>query len=173
MDTVVSKMLNKLREGKFKKMDEAAKPFIMEREEKDNFITRSKILMEEAVGGAQEYYVIDANTPQFGDVRASQEDMLKKTIGEHVTLESDALKYYKNLDDLALSGKINSLKLAFQFWYQDPDGDGCYIWADKMRLSDENTRTIGKIRDAFVNWKNSIDQDGDLMPRLKKMSSQQ
>ena len=38
-------------------------------------------------------FVISQSSIQFGTVRASQEDMLKKTIGD-VSLKSDALKYY-------------------------------------------------------------------------------
>jgi hypothetical protein len=37
-----------------------------------------------------------------------------------------------------------------------------------MQLTETNARTLGKIRDAFSNWKDSITQDGDLMEKLKK-----
>jgi hypothetical protein len=43
------KMLSKLREGRNRILDEAEKPFKSEHVENDNFLTRSKILMEEAV----------------------------------------------------------------------------------------------------------------------------
>jgi hypothetical protein len=33
-------------------------------------------------------------------------------------------------------------------------------------LTDTNNRTLGKVRDAFVNWKNTLIQDGDLMAKL-------
>ena len=72
--------------------------------------------------------------------------------------------------DLVLTGKINSLNLAFQFRYNDPSGDGCYLWANALQLTDTNNRTIGKIRDAFINWKNALIQDGDLIERLTQMS---
>lgn len=55
-----------------------------------------------------------------------------------------------------------------QFRYNDPSGDGCYIWTDGLQLTETNTRTIGKIRDAFANWKDSLTQNGDLMEKLKK-----
>jgi len=148
--------------------------------EEDNFLTKARILMEEAVDkkkilreeeaddNHQNRYVIKQDTPQFGDVRTSQEEMLRKTIGENITLESNALVYYPNSDDITLNGKINTLNLSFQFRYNDPSGDGCYIWADAMQLTETNARTLGKIRDAFGNWKDSITQDGDLMIKLKK-----
>ena len=31
--------------------------------------------------------------------------------------------------------------------------------------------TIGKIRDSFINWKNSLIQDGDLIERLKQVAN--
>ena len=64
--------------------------------------------------------------------------------------------YYPENKDLVLTGKINALNLAFQFRYNDPSGDGCYIWANALQLTETNNRTIGKVRDAFVNWKNSL-----------------
>ena len=152
--------------------------------EDDNYLNRMKILMEEAVNADkkkalnevvenshQRRIAITKNTPQFGDVRVTQEDVLRKTVGESIELGSDALVYYPDADDITLTGKVNSLDLSFQFRYNDPSGDGCFVWADGLQLTDANARTIGKVRDAFVNWKNSILQDGDLMDKLKKASS--
>lgn len=170
------KMLSKLREGRNRILDEAEKPFKSEHVENDNFLTRSKILMEEAVEkktlNEEEYLTIDKNTPQFGDIRTSQEEQLRKTIGDNITFESDALKFYpalngdKGKQDLTLTGKINALNIAFQFRYQDSSSDGCYIWCNALQLTEENTRTVGKIRDAFENWKQSIIEDADLINKL-------
>jgi hypothetical protein len=181
--SVTKKMLEKLREGRVNQAKKAAQEFVMESKENDNFITRSKILMQEAVENNKkkilteeetvdethkESFVVRKDTPQFGDVRTSQEEALRKTVGENITLESDALKYYPKSDDMTLNGKINTLNLKFQFRYNDPSGDGCYIWTEAMQLTETNARTLGKIRDAFSNWKDSITQDGDLMEKLKK-----
>jgi hypothetical protein len=95
-----------------------------------------------------------------------QESDLVKTIGERVELGDDALVYYLDADDLVLTGKIKALNVAFQFRYNDPSGDGCYIWANALQLTDTNNRTLGKVRDAFVNWKTTLIQDGDLMAKL-------
>lgn len=181
--SVTKKMLEKLREGRVNQAKKAAQEFVMESKENDNFITRSKILMQEAVENNKkkiltegetvdethkESFVVKKDTPQFGDVRTSQEEALRKTVGENITLENDALKYYPKSDDMTLNGKINTLNLKFQFRYNDPSGDGCYIWTEAMQLTETNARTLGKIRDAFSNWKDSITQDGDLMEKLKK-----
>ena len=181
--SVTKKMLEKLREGRVNQAKKAAQEFVMESKENDNFITRSKILMQEAVENNKkkilteeetvdethkESFVVRKDTPQFGDVRTSQEEALRKTVGENITLENDALKYYPKSDDMTLNGKINTLNLKFQFRYNDFSGDGCYIWTEAMQLTETNDRTLGKIRDAFSNWKDSITQDGDLMEKLKK-----
>ena len=46
---ITKKMLNKLRENRYSQAKRAADTFVMEEKENDNFITRAKILMEEAV----------------------------------------------------------------------------------------------------------------------------
>jgi len=173
---ITSKMLKKLRESSEKIQEEQLRKLnesSVEEGPRDNFLTRHRVLMEEAVRLHEEESVtIDKNTPQFGDIRVSQEDLIRKTIGENVTLDSDALKYYPQEDDMRLSGKINSLSLSFQFRYQDSKSDGCYIWCDGLILNDDNVRTIGKINDAYVNWRNSITEDATLLPKLKQAAQQ-
>lgn len=110
---------------------------------------------------------IKKNTPQFGDVRVSQEDSLVKTIGEGVELSDDALVFYPESKNMVLSGKITSLNAFFQFNFNDTSGDGCYLWTNALQLTDTNTRTIGKLRDAFVNWKTSLLQNSDLLDKLQ------
>ena len=68
---------------------------------------------------------------------------------------------------MTLDGKIPSLNLTFQFRYNDP-ATGCYLWTEALVLNDDNARTIGKIRDSYMNWRNSITSDSDLMEKLKK-----
>ena len=58
----------------------------------------------------------------------------------------------------------------FQFKYNDPSGDGCYVWANGLQLTETNSRTLGKIRDAFVNWKNSLIENSDILEKLQKAS---
>lgn len=189
---ITKRMLDKLREGKDRQAREAAEQFVVESKEEDNFLTISKTLMEEAVKNnkkkvlteaeAEEessdeshdnYFEIRPNTPQFGDVRTSQEDVLKKTIGENIALDEGALKYYPDSDDMTLEGKIRTLNMEFQFRYNDPSGDGVYVWCEAMQLTETNTKTLGKIRNAFLNWKDSITQDGDLMAKLKKAANKE
>jgi hypothetical protein len=184
--SITKKMLATLREGRVNQAKQASQVFVKEEKEADNFITRSKILMEEAVNDKKKVlteeekidndhkktFDINKNTPQFGDVRTSQEEAIRKAINDNVTFESNALKYYPDANDMTLDGKIPSLNLTFQFRYSDPSGaDGCYLWCDAMQLSETNARTIGKVRDAYMNWRNSITSDSDLMEKLKKAAN--
>ena len=186
-------MLKTIREGveKAKKDATTVKPLVVEKinYEKDNFLTRSKILMDEAEGKNQKKnltedkndkwlnddkhdksFPITKKTPQFGDVRVSQEESILKTIGEQVKFNDDSLLYYPDADDLVLNGEIPSMNTSFQFRFNDPSSEGIYIWSEGLQLTDSNSRTLGKIRDAFLNWKQGLVQDGDLMDKLKKVS---
>lgn len=139
------------------------------RESKDKKNSASLLTEDENKG---DNFVITKNTPQFGDVRVSQEESLIKTIKESISFDENALVYYPNNKDLVLTGKINSLSLTFQFRYNDPSGEGCYIWATALQLTETNDRTLGKVRDAFVNWKNTLITDGDLLDKLHKAATQ-
>lgn len=177
---ITKRMLDKLREHRTDKERKNQSEFVTESVEKDNFLTRSRILMEEAVNKKKalteedlskthsKSLTIKKSTPQFGDIRVSQEEAIKKTVNDNVTFLDDALKYYPDADDMTLNGKIPSLNLSFQFRYNEPSGNGCFIWCEATQLTDVNTRAIGKISDAFGNWKDSITQEGDLMEKLKK-----
>lgn len=134
-----------------------------ERDAKEN----KKNIIKEGVEQDEKGIPIKKNTPQFGDIRASQEDSLVKTIGEGVELAEDALMFYPQSKNMVLSGKIISLNTAFQFNFNDTSGDGCYIWTNALQLTDTNTRTIGKLRDAFVNWKTTLLQNSDLLDKLQ------
>ena len=184
-------MLSKIRESvdktktyKVKPLNEESKPIVRE-----NMLTewkrmgekadlKKKVITEDVDVESSEVEVpkgkkfpINKSTPQFGDVREMQESDLVKTIGERVELGDDALVYYLDADDLVLTGKIKALNVAFQFRYNDPSGDGCYVWANALQMSDKNAKTIGKIKDAFDIWSQKIDEDGDLMEKLKKEAS--
>ena len=188
--SITKKMLAKLRENRDRQAKEAAEQFVVEEKENENFLTKSKALMEEAVklnkkkvltegesenesdDDHKKFFELRPDTPQFGDVRTSQEETLRKTVGENISLEKGALKYYPDSDDMTLEGKINSLNMSFQFRYNDPTGtDGLYIWTEALQLTESNTKTLGKLRNAYLNWRDSITQDGDLMSKLKKAAN--
>lgn len=144
--------------------------------EKDNFLTIGRVLMEEA---GQEYadkksespemdhYVIRKNDPMFGQLRQGQEDTLRKMVGD-VTLQEDALVYYPKMDDITLSGYVKGINGKFQFRLNDPSSEGVYLSCGDLQLTDVNVRTIEKLRAAFQNWKESLDQDGTILSDLEK-----
>ena len=172
---IIRRMINTVKEEQIKAVANKLPDLpVCESVEKDNFLTRGKILMEEAEDANKESnkaFPITKNTPQFSDVRNSIEDAIKKTVGEQIKLEDDALKFYPDTEDLVLNGVIPTLNLTFQFRYQDPSGEGIYVWTDALQLSESNSRTLGKLRNAFLNYKNSITNDGDLIQKLKKVIS--
>ena len=136
----------------------------------DNFLRNAEILMEEAEGSGKKKFPITKTTPQFGDVRVSQEESIIKAVGEQVEFDENSLLYYPDENDIVINAKIPTLNLSFQFRYQDPSGDGIYIWADALQMSDSNVKTLGKLRDAFLNFKSGLIADGDLLDKLKKVS---
>lgn len=183
------KMLQTIRENTEKIRNEKFNPLIVEETntEDDNFLSRSNILMEEAEQKFQKKnlnegkheinddshekaFTITKKTPQFGDVRVSQEEALVKTIGQQIKLDEDSLLYYPDADDLVLNGEIPSISSSFQFRFNDPSGEGVYVWSDGLQLTEANSRTLGKVRDAYLNWRQGLVNDGDLMDKLKKVA---
>lgn len=118
-------------------------------------------------------YKILASNPHFGDVRTSQEEEIRKAISEPVEMNDDSLLFFPKEDsngqnNIILTAKIVSLNLTFEFRYVDSTTDGVYIWTNGLPLTEANTRVIGKIRDAFDNWKQSITTNGDLLSKLEQ-----
>lgn len=184
---IVKDMLSKLREGKENFKNNKVQPLELKEHVKkeNNFLQEAKDLMEKFENELEKKnlnedfestqpttqakeYVIRKNDNSFGDVRSSQEAELVKTIGQSIELDDNALIYYPQNKDLVLNGKITSMNLSFQFRYNDPTGDGCYIWANALQLTDTNSENLGKIRSAFEAWKQVLLQDADLMEKLYK-----
>lgn len=187
-EDITKKMLKRIRES-IDSMNKV-KPLINEENfEKDNFLRRSEILMEEAENtnrkkklnedvfdseeeGNKKDFVVKASDPQFSNLRDSQEESLRKTVGD-VELKDDALVYHPDIDDITLDGIIKGLNIKFQFRFNDPSGDGCYITGADLQLTDANTKTIEKIRAAFQNWKQGLTNDGNTLKDLEKAAERQ
>lgn len=176
------KMLNEIRKHKYenKKIDLPEEKNIVEN---DNLYNRFKVLMTEAEKKNLNYgmdsiqpndkpYVINSTNRMFGDVLSSQKDAIRKTIGD-VSFKEDALKYYPDIHDIVINGEVVGIGVTFQFRYKDRSGDGCYIWNDGLQLTDANLRTVEKIRDAFINWKQSLTDDGDLIDKIDKEANKE
>ena len=186
--SITKKMLGKIRESRYNQYLEKTKDLVTEEKVDDNFITKSKTLMKEAVENSKkklneenenenvdskhkDSVEINKDTPMFGDIRTSQEELIKKTISDNVKFGEGALKFYPESEDLTLNGQIPSLNMKFQFRYSDPSGNGCYVWCDAIQLTDGNLKTIGKIKNCYDNWKDSITENDDLIDKLKKFAN--
>lgn len=181
---ITKKMLNTIREGVSK--NNKVKPLVNEdNNERDNFLRRAEILIEESEKknvnedsfdsgkeNTEQDFVIRANDTQFRNLRQSQEDSLRKTVGD-VELKEDALVYHPGIDDITLEGIIKGLNVKFQFRFNDPSGDGCYITGVDLQLTDANTKTIEKIRAAFQNWKQGLTNDGNTLKDIEKAAERQ
>lgn len=176
------KMLNEIRKMHAEQINKVELPETKNIVENDNLYNRFNVLMEEVelnlkkkslnedkdVNQPQSNaLVIKKNNTQFGSVRSSQEDAIRKTVGD-VNFKENALKYYSDIHDIVLNAEINGVDIQFQFRYKDPSGDGCYIWTNGLQLTDSNLKIVEKIRDAFLNWKQSLVEDGDLLDKLNK-----
>lgn len=115
---------------------------------------------------ADKYLIIKNDSPQFGSLRQSMESTLRKTIGD-ITIKDDALKYYPDMNDVTLDGFISGVNIKFQFRLYEPSGVGVFITCADLQLSEENSKTIQKIRAAFLNWKNSFVEDDSIMKDLQ------
>ena len=115
---------------------------------------------------AGKYLIIKNDSPQFGSLRQSMESTLRKTIGD-ITIKDDALKYYPDMNDVTLDGFISGVNIKFQFRLYEPSGVGVFITCADLQLSEENSKTIQKIRAAFLNWKNSFVEDDSIMKDLQ------
>lgn len=180
---ITRKMLKTLREGKMSVMKEQSLPEVplLNENKEMNFIEEQEYLMSrlekkklnessEHDHDGDEEFVITKSTPQFGDIFTSQTDAIKKAVGEGIDFGEKALVFYPNDKDLVISGKIKSMNIVFQFRYSDPSGEGIYLWMNGCQLTDSNLRTVGKIRDAFTNWKQSLIQNSDTIDKLDKVS---
>lgn len=162
-------MLDTIRQNKVLMEEKNSMPEVecVEKEKEMNFLNEMDYLMSRIEKkklneefdpnlDSDDEYVITKGDIQFGDIRQNQEEMLVKTLGENVELGEKALVYYPSTKDLVLSAKIKALNLALEFRFNDPSNEGCYVWANGLQLTDANLRVIGKTRDCFKNWKQSL-----------------
>jgi len=122
--------------------------------------TNSPLLTEE------NGFVIKKNDTKFGNIRQSQEEQLRQTIGD-VELDDDGVVFFPDNSNIVLNGYIKGMNVKFQFKYNDQSGDGCYITGADVQMTDSNTKTLQKIRAAYENWKTSLDQDATIIRDLE------
>lgn len=127
------------------------------------------------------------NSPRFGqNVLQSQEDAFRNEVdgGAQFADENEndpntnplvyipANKDKNRADDLIFSGTIpgkNNMK--FQFRLKDNDGDGCFVWVEGLRLTDENIKMLNKLRGFYLNWRDQWQKEGKLLSTIGKQGN--
>ena len=113
------------------------------------------------------------NSPKFGEnVLQSQEEAFKNAVNSGTVFanenETDPMSnplvfFPKNgsqPSNIVFSGTIPSMNnLKFQFKLNEPSGNGCFVWADGLPLSDENMKTLNKLYGYYLNWKDQWNSD--------------
>lgn len=114
------------------------------------------------------------NSPKFGEnVLQSQEDSFKKSVNSGAVFAnenendpmSNPLVFFPKGDNnspsnIVFSGTIPSMNnLKFQFKLNEPSGNGCFVWADGLPLSDDNMKTLNKLYGYYLNWKDQWNVD--------------
>ena len=118
----------------------------------ENLTDENKILSE--VNDKNEESIAITDDPKFGDsVLTNQIEQFRTSVDGGAQFArptenvSDCpLIYMPTTGNLIFSGTIPRLNnLKFQFVLRTNTGNGCFIWADGLILSDENMKTINKI----------------------------
>ena len=114
--------------------------------------------------------------PKFGQrVLSSQIEEFKASVdggaefssGNEENPEDSPLIYFPDNGNLVFSGRIRNIK--WQFVLKDESGEGCYIWADKLQLTDENMRTLSRLHGFSRNWMESWQKEGASLEKLKNL----
>ena len=97
---------------------------------------------------------------KFGNQTLTTQKEAAKEIGADFKNFDTPLIFYPEDGDLVLSGEIPDMNnLKFQFRYKDSSGQGCYIWAEGLQLTDDNVKKINKIQGFYKNWKDDITEN--------------
>ena len=114
--------------------------------------------------------------PKFGQqVLSSQKEEFKAAVdggaefsaGNEENPEESPLIYFPDNGNLVFSGRIRNIK--WQFVLKDESGEGCYIWADKLQLTNANMRTLNRLQGFYMNWSESWQKEGASLEKLKNL----
>lgn len=113
-----------------------------------------------------------AGSDEMNGIPYTQEDSLweksveaaKSQFSADFSKVKNPLIYYRNDDDITLSGEIGGIEGAkFQFRFKEQDG--CYIWLTSVHLNDATLRTLQTINGFYKNWRDDIGKNiGDCKP---------
>ena len=104
---------------------------------------------------------------QIEEFKASVDGGAEFSAGNEETPENSPLIYFPDNGNLIFSGRIRNIK--WQFVLKDESGDGCYIWADKLQLTDSNMQTLSRLHGFSKNWADNWNKEGASLEKLKKL----
>lgn len=85
-------------------------------------------------------------------------------------VSENPLIYLPDTRNLIFSGTIPRLNnLKFQFVLRTSSGEGCFIWADGIILSDKNMETLNKLSNFYINWVNQWNTQSSDLEMLNNM----
>ena len=114
--------------------------------------------------------------PKFGQqVLSSQIEEFKASVdggaefaaGNEESPEDSPLIYFPDNGNLTFSGRIRNIK--WQFVLKDESGEGCYIWCDKLQLTQANMQVLNKLQGFYMNWSESWQKEGASLEKLKNI----
>ena len=104
---------------------------------------------------------------QIEEFKASVDGGAEFSAGNEESPENSPLIYFPDNGNLIFSGKIRNIK--WQFVLKDESGEGCYIWVDKLQLTQSNMQTLNKLQGFYLNWKDSWQKEGASLEKLKNI----
>lgn len=111
------------------------------------------------------------DSPEFGEqTLTNQKETIINKLKVLIKFSENPLIFYPKSMDLIFSGEITSLKMKWQFRLNDPNGDGCYIWADELQLTQENIDKINQLRGYFLAWRDEWITNNRMLDTFGKAS---
>lgn len=104
---------------------------------------------------------------QIEEFKASVDGGAEFSAGNEENPEDSPLIYFPDNGNLIFSGRIRNIK--WQFVLKDESGDGCYIWVDKLQLTDSNMQTLSRLHGFSKNWRDSWNREGASLEKLKNI----
>lgn len=102
---------------------------------------------------------------QQDQLLGKQLDACKQQFGANFVNVNNPMLYYPANGNVTLSGEISGLNDAkFQFIYKDDNGFGCYLWLNKLQVTDDNIQKIHAMNGVFKNWRDELSKSGDIKP---------
>lgn len=133
-------------------------------------------LREEAGDGQSQGAIAITDNPKFGqsvlsnqieEFKASVDGGAEFSTGNEENPEESPLIYFPDNGNLIFSGRIRNIK--WQFVLKDESGDGCYIWCDKLQLTQANMQVLNKLQGFYLNWKDGWQKEGASLSKLKNV----